>query len=247
MGDVPALFVLGLTCPVRYLVVNGPYSAHDTSKLADILRDTTPTHLNMSSNLHHGDDFLTHLFPPEVAPQLTHLVLLLKYRNDQWRNEQSIDIVKNMQWNAVLGKIIDSIRALRLTHFRLFVHYDIDLEENVYYGPYSKDLVLSIAELDHAHVAAQLMDAVPSLEHVVVSSGGQFEAFPDERHSKRGRWFAHSAWKRVSGGPPEKLDEDVMERMLREQDLGLSHRDEFQLGIQDTWAAEETTPWPLPD
>lgn len=102
MGDVPALFVLGLTCPVRYLVVNGPYSAHDTSKLADILRDTTPTHLNMSSNLHHGDDFLTHLFPPEVAPQLTHLVLLLKYRNDQWRNEQSIDIVENMQWNAVL-------------------------------------------------------------------------------------------------------------------------------------------------
>lgn len=124
------------------------------------------------------------------------------------------------------AKIIDSIRALRLTHFRLFVHYDIDLEEDVYYGPYSKDLVLSIAELDHAHVAAQLMGAVPSLVHVLVSSGGQFELFPDERHSKRGRWFAHSAWKRVSGGPPEKLDEDVMERMLREQDLGLSHRDE---------------------
>lgn len=125
------------------------------------------------------------------------------------------------------AKIIDSIRALRLTHFRLFVHYDIDLEEEVYYGPYSKDLVLSVTEVDHAHVAAQLMDAVPSLEHVVVSAGGQFEAFPDERRSKRGRWFAHSGWKRVSGGTPEKLDEDVMEHMLREHDLGLSRRDEM--------------------
>lgn len=86
--------------------------------------------------------------------------------------------------------------------------------------------MLSVTEMDHAHVAAQLLDAVPSLEHVVVSAGGQFEAFPDERHSKRGRWFAHSGWKRVSGGTPEKLDEDVMERMLREQDLGISRRDE---------------------
>lgn len=86
--------------------------------------------------------------------------------------------------------------------------------------------MLSVTEMDHAHVATQLMDAVPSLDHVVVSAGGQFQAFPDERHSKRGRWFAHSGWKRVSGGTPEKLDEDVMEHMLREQDLRLSRRDE---------------------
>lgn len=70
------------------------------------------------------------------------------------------------------------------------------------------------------------MDAVPSLEHVFVSAGGQFDAFPDEMLSTRGRWFAHSGWKRVAGETPEKLDEDVMERMLREQDLGLSDNDE---------------------
>ncbi|KAL1949183.1 hypothetical protein VTO73DRAFT_10989 [Trametes versicolor] len=144
-GDVPALFVLGLKCPVRHLVVSGPYG-QETNKMAEILRDTPPTHLNLSTVLDHGDGFLV-----EIIPRLPHLLLLLEYHNGAMGDEQSRDAVENMQWSVVLAKITDSIRALRLTHFRLFVHYDVNRDE--YYAPYSKDFVSSVAELDHAHLA----------------------------------------------------------------------------------------------
>lgn len=91
-----------------------------------------------------------------------------------------------------------------------------------------------MANLDHAHLATELMHAVPSLRHVFLSMGGQFDVTPDDpdaRRQTRGRWFAHSAWKNVPSGPPMRLDADVMERMLVDEDLVLSDDDNVSVSV----------------
>lgn len=96
--------------------------------------------------------------------------------------------------------------------------------------PYSKDFVRAIASLNYQQVAKELMDAVPSLRYVFLSAGSQYEVWAGLMHDpvKRGRWLAHSAWKKglLPSENPAELDEDVMERMLLEEDLLLSAQDD---------------------
>lgn len=104
LGDVPALFMLGLSesCPVRHLMVDS-LCGHEKSRMADILQATPPTHLKLSAILYHGDDFFANLFPPATVPRLTHLALLLRYSNPAVDDEESDgDAVKNMQWGPLL-------------------------------------------------------------------------------------------------------------------------------------------------
>ncbi|OJT02332.1 hypothetical protein TRAPUB_7115 [Trametes pubescens] len=241
IGDVLALFILGLTCPPQE-EPDGGCSACDA-----------PTHLKLHALLPHGDTFFEDLFPLEVIPRLTHLVLLLEYTNP-WITDEHCDreAIRTMQWADLIAKIIGTVSALRLSHFRLVVHYRIDKTDPMY-GPYSNDFLRSLAELDHAHLAAQLMATAPSLQYVFVSMGGEFETLlrtpSGAWRQKRGRWFAHSAWKTASAGAgaPRRLDSDVMERMLLDEDLILSDDDNFSLGFQRTWNADQTAPWPLPE
>lgn len=98
--------------------------------------------------------------------------------------------------------------------------------------PYSMDFVRSIVGLDHIHLATHLLDAVPSLQYVFVSTGGEFEVGePPMESQRRGRWFSHSAWRNTRGGSPGtetlmRLDTDVMEQMLQDEDLMLSDLDD---------------------
>lgn len=156
--------------------------------------------------------------------------------------------------------IISSISALHLTHLRLVVHYSIDLtadaDEDEDDLEYSKDFVRSIVDLHHEHLATELMSAIPSLQHVFMSTGGDFMVaimfggepiacedwpnwFDPQRVGRRGRWFAHSAWKSSSAGVPQRLDADVRERMLLEEDIVLSDYDNVSGALCEYahWAA----------
>lgn len=103
MGDVLALFVLGLTCPVRYLMVHG-FCGHQRSEMVDILRATPPTHLKLSTILYHGGDVFQDLFPSEVIPRLTHLTWVLEYANPPVDDDELSDgdFVQNLQWSTFL-------------------------------------------------------------------------------------------------------------------------------------------------
>ncbi|EIW55175.1 uncharacterized protein TRAVEDRAFT_51304 [Trametes versicolor FP-101664 SS1] len=271
MGNVLALFTLGLTCPVRRLVLDG-FRTHKKSHLVEILRSAPPTHFNLSVLLDrwnaddgHNDVFLG-LFPPEVLPRLTHLVLVLDYGIFP-ENVRETD-AESMHWHALLADIISSISGLHLTHLRLVVHYCIDLttdEDEDEDDPvdYSKDFVRSIVDIDHEHLATELMAAIPSLQHIFIGTGGSFvvdmrpsepivnedwpHGFDPRGAGTRGRWFAHSAWRPSYVGIPRRLHTVEMDRKLLEEDLVLSKNDNFSLGFQKTWSAEETAPWPLPE
>lgn len=113
-GDVLGLFVLGLTCPVRHLMVDG-FGVHKKGQMADVLRATPPACLKLSTVLYYGDDIFEDLFPPEVFSRLTHLVLLLVYTNLQVDDEdQDVDVVGNAQWSTLLVR--------PHTHFLVIAH-----------------------------------------------------------------------------------------------------------------------------
>lgn len=79
-GDVLSVFVLGLTCPVRHIMLD-TYNFYTTEHIADILRTAPPTHLKLTIVLCYGPLITQDLFPSEVMPRLTHLVLVLLYTN----------------------------------------------------------------------------------------------------------------------------------------------------------------------
>ncbi|CDO70364.1 hypothetical protein BN946_scf184999.g4 [Trametes cinnabarina] len=80
IGDTHALYMLALACSVRHLVVK-QVCGHRKEQVADILRDTQPTCLNILIRLSHGLRIFEDLFPPEATPVLTHLVLVVFYEN----------------------------------------------------------------------------------------------------------------------------------------------------------------------
>ncbi|OJT02341.1 hypothetical protein TRAPUB_7124 [Trametes pubescens] len=261
-GDVFALFVLGLTCPVRRLMVDG-FQGHKKNQLVEILRSSPPTHLKLSVILDHDheddddDKVFQDLFPPEVLPRLTHLVLLFDYAVSVHDNDSDEDDVKSMRWSAMLAEIIGSISALHLTHLRLVVHYSIDMsDEDAEFMPFSREFVRDTVNINHQHLATELMHAIPSLEHIFVSTGGEkikhLFGYYTPKVRTRGRWFAHSAWRNGRGGSlvavtSERRDENVMERMLLDEDMTLSDIDNFLMGFHKTWSEDETAPWPLPE
>ncbi|KAL1942650.1 hypothetical protein VTO73DRAFT_4890 [Trametes versicolor] len=262
MGDLLSVFVLGLTCPVRHLMLDVCYTLHLTEHLVDILRTTPPTHLKLTIALCYGPRVRPELFPPEVVPRLTHLALALFYSIPVIEDRVAEgEPIATMQWEDLLtpapqSKIVEAIRPLRLTHLRVFVQANIaDIARGSNTAvPYSKDFVRAISSLNHQQTAKELMDAVPSLQYVFLSVGSRVVA-PRSMHNavKRGRWLAHSAWKNMGrgscpSGDPKKLDESVMERMLLDENLVLSANDNhmLDLNIDRAYSADEIAPWATP-
>ncbi|KAI9067847.1 hypothetical protein FKP32DRAFT_1562909, partial [Trametes sanguinea] len=71
-SDVHMLYMLGLTCTVRHLMVDRA-CAHQKERIADILDDTRPVYLKLSIELWHGDDIFEDLFRSEATSRITHL------------------------------------------------------------------------------------------------------------------------------------------------------------------------------
>ncbi|KAI0631113.1 hypothetical protein C8Q77DRAFT_1131354 [Trametes polyzona] len=96
VGCVFLLYVLAIKCPVRRLVLSEVQS-HDDAQLRAILGTTPPTHLKLEKEMYFGDVVSPDVFPEEVIPRLTHLVLLLRYDN-VWRSHRDADRAAQTNW-----------------------------------------------------------------------------------------------------------------------------------------------------
>ncbi len=47
-------------------------------------------------------------------------------------------------------------------------------DEDAEFMPFSKEFVRDTVNINHQHLATELMHAIPSLEHIFVSTGGEF-------------------------------------------------------------------------
>ncbi|KAI0366848.1 hypothetical protein BV20DRAFT_1001746 [Pilatotrama ljubarskyi] len=264
IGDAISLYMLGLTCPVRRVMVDA-VCGHLKEQLATALRDTLPTHLKLTVMLAHGMNAFEDLFPVEVIPKLTHLVLFVTY--DNLEDDDRIDrfTLSSVQWHAFLDLVISAIKPLRLTHLRFIVHYNVNLGESITSTPnYSKAFIKNMRELEHSAIASSLMDAVPSLRYVFLSFGGEFDVpslstgpgAPDVHNrssiATRGRWMSSSAWTHSGDEAdvmrhPARVGDAAAEKLLTDEALTLSAEDEWTLELDRQWTAEETADWMPPD
>ncbi|KAI0763085.1 hypothetical protein BD413DRAFT_215022 [Trametes elegans] len=172
IGSVLALHVSGLMCSVRHLMIEDVCQDYKDEIVA-ILRDISPTHLQLSITSSHGTLPVldSGLFLHEGVPRLTHLVLRFYYHNlDDGRGDTAL----NTTWDSCIPMLTSSLCPLHLTHLRLSVEYAIDLVDDA--EPYSRNSVRSVRHLDHSATATMLAVAHPSLQHVFIMSGGSFNA-----------------------------------------------------------------------
>lgn len=116
-SNVLSLFVMGLACPVRYLIVED-LASHTRDYMVEILCATPRTHLKLSVKLCYGAAVFQGPFPQEVIPRLTHLVLMLEYVDDpETLNEATVE------WRPLLVRLQPSRlhRHLMLTARYSFV------------------------------------------------------------------------------------------------------------------------------
>ncbi|KAL7277305.1 hypothetical protein ACG7TL_009161 [Trametes sanguinea] len=266
IGDTYTLYMLGLACRVRHLMVDR-VCAHRKEQMTDILRDARPTHLKMSLRLEHGLSVLEDLFPPDTIPDVTHLVLLVSYDNvEALIGYEGVDLatVQHVQWKDVLSKILSTIRHLRITHIRLIVRYDVS-EADSPPTPYSRDFVTSIRDLNEEALAVELLHAVPSLQHIVINTNGRLTGrrlgkpaedvgngrTPQPSRVVRGWFLTSSAWSTTEpDGLPvssprcmRKLPDWAVDRLVRSEELTISASDEFLLGVHREWEEEEKADW----
>ena len=145
--DAAMLYVLGLRCPIRLVMIE-PGVGHKYDRyLADALHENPVARLKLT--LGHDLHELDRLFSPELAGTLTHLTLCLLYSNDYVSSPQGDEIkedaVPQYRWDNVLVShgsrdpcgymcaflithrltqeaIVSAIRPLhKLTHLRIVV------------------------------------------------------------------------------------------------------------------------------
>ncbi|KAI0654519.1 hypothetical protein C8Q70DRAFT_925461 [Cubamyces menziesii] len=263
VGDTHTLYMLGLTCPVRHFMVDRVCS-HRKQALVDFLRDAPPCRLKLTILLSQGLDVFDGLVPEEVASKLTHLVVMLAYDNCETSSGADAATVQIIKWEDVLSKVKSSLRHCHhLTYLLLIVRCGIYVNEPDL--DYSRDFATSIRSLDHEATARELKDAAPSLRYVFVTSNGCFSGvrIPKEENSERADWepaydlvtrgwfITRTGWTDVDIDRPEvplqhlrRLNDEVIEGVVRSQDLLINPEDEFWLGIDREWSEEETADWP---
>lgn len=102
VGDVRLIYALGLVCPVRHLMIDG-VSRHTKYQLDDILLNARPTHLKLTLDLARGIGVLENLLPPEVASELTHLVLFLSCASyNTITGEDETVAMQTLEWATLL-------------------------------------------------------------------------------------------------------------------------------------------------
>ncbi|KAI9067842.1 hypothetical protein FKP32DRAFT_216968 [Trametes sanguinea] len=273
IGDTHTLYMLGLACTVRHLMLD-KVCVHRKEQMTDILRDARPTHLKLSLRLAHGLGVFEDLFQSDAVSGVTHLVLLASYDNiEALYSDPGVDMdtVQHIQWDHVLAGLKSSIQHLRISRLRLIIRYEIG-EAGRPPTPYSRGFVTSIRALDHEALAAELFDAVSSLQHVVINTNGHFAGVhlgrpaedvteglapaPAPVRVDRGWFLTSSAWSTVEPdgtpiSPPRRmrrLPDWAVDGFVRSEDLAISANDEFLLGVNREWTAGEKADWPyLPE
>ena len=91
------LYVLGLRCPIRLIVMEYNVVDEDVRYIADALQENPVPRLHLSVS--HNFGAFDRLFPPNLAQTLTHLTLCLIYSND-YGFKTSED--QRLRWDGVL-------------------------------------------------------------------------------------------------------------------------------------------------
>ncbi|KAI9067849.1 hypothetical protein FKP32DRAFT_1619686 [Trametes sanguinea] len=206
------------------------------------------------------------LFPSDAMSSVTHLVLVVLYNNIEavYGQAEVVDreIVQDsdLQWKHVVAGLVSCIRHLSITHLRLLIRYTISdaVSGPLSPTPYSRDLITGLRDLDQKALAADLLDAVPSLQHIVINTSGSLQvngihlgespeeftdrcanaSYPPVDHGSF-HWQTSAAWSTIEpDGTPvslprrmRRLSDWVVDGFVRSEDLTISVNDESLLGL----------------
>nr|VWP01787.1 Autophagy-related protein 2 [Ganoderma boninense] len=188
-------FIMALRCPIRCMSIQGPVKRDGNRYLTEALRDNCPQRLVLPIMLFGHDDLqiLDGLFPPEAGHRLTHLVLFL----DTELNSH----YANISWDEFMDALVRSTAHLRsLTHLRIVLHFFVRPPAD--YKPYTLSPEPDGSEYDEAvaqyiaqdadlgPAATRLLDTLPSLEYVLLTTCGVRPFFQPWKH-----WHTSRAWR----------------------------------------------------
>ncbi|KAI0631123.1 hypothetical protein C8Q77DRAFT_1159825 [Trametes polyzona] len=219
IGSVEDMFTLGLTCPIRHLMVHD-VRGEKSEILTEVLRTpTTPTHLTLTVGMSPESDLFTKVLPDGALPKVTHLALTLEFRRPPYDYGYTVrDACPFLK--MLLGQLEPFLKRFRLTHLRVsMVHNagEFDAED-----PPRDPYIPCFAETDHERLAEELVLVVPSLRYVFLAVWGNWSVWSSPCNTQYFHEFLRTGWARAPDGALEKLSEDCMERIVEAEDLGLS-------------------------
>ncbi|KAI1789262.1 hypothetical protein LXA43DRAFT_1083961 [Ganoderma leucocontextum] len=226
-GDAEMLYVLGLRCPIRLLMLD-QCAAHSICYAADALRENPVPRLKLTLRYRRGVFDDPALFSSQLAGTLTHLTLCVAYDND-FRSYRSgicgdADDFAHLLWDDLLARIsrtsrcpvpdniLSSLQPLHnLTHLRLVVHskiYSTVKGPSQWHPAHSGEFVSAVrgSAFDFKGAAASLVRTLPSVRYVFLTTGGNLAK---RDGSRRGpfvsyeRWDVARAWRVAAGSKPE--------------------------------------------
>ena len=103
VGDAPMLYVLGLTCPIRLIILDYPSWNAQFHYAREALRENPVPRLKLSSKFGRHTRILDQLLSPELASTLTHLTMCFVYSNGEgpWPPEDA-EAFAQLQWDDFL-------------------------------------------------------------------------------------------------------------------------------------------------
>ncbi|PIL30092.1 hypothetical protein GSI_07766 [Ganoderma sinense ZZ0214-1] len=252
------LYVLGLRCPIQLAMLDFNGISNYARYAAVALRENPVPRLKLTLEHDFASGALDEVFSPELARTLTHLTLCLLYSDSEFDREKDEDAASPRdRCENVLDGLVSAIRPLRnLTHLRVVLGVTGYVDEDTL-GPSDEDAYsFRASTFDFEGTAAALSRGLPSLENVfIITTTGLFSIWewqwPDVaiggRFKPCERWYASRGWRVAmpgTEGVPEgekgkgiivELHEDVVETIVRKEELVLSERDEKRLHLNHGW------------
>ncbi|KAI1789275.1 hypothetical protein LXA43DRAFT_893211 [Ganoderma leucocontextum] len=249
--DAPMLYVLGLRCPIRLVMIDFGLLHQDGRYVADVLRENPVPRLKLTLN--HDLSALGELFSVELAETLTHLTLCLLYSNEYGYmasspSQAGTDAASQLRWDDVLDMIVSALHPLhKLTHLRVVIGASVYVYKDASwpFAPWEEYAhSLRGSSLDFEGTAAALAHPLPSLQHVLITTAGFLSNWDEPDPDKGGRWKPYECWyishgwrvaKRGTDGVPEgepslvELHDEVSETIIRKEELVLSELDEVSV------------------
>ncbi|RDX44405.1 hypothetical protein OH76DRAFT_1098504 [Lentinus brumalis] len=234
--DANTLYVLGLVCPLRRVVVDHCV-ASSKHHIVSALSDNPPAQLYLSVEISQGLAILEKLVPPQAKDTLTHLTLCLYYIDGKtWRRNSSFNASLQLR-SGVLWKVLSaSIRHLRLTHLRVVFHCDIrgPIGTTAAGSPVdSQGLIKSIRDTDLPAAAATLSHGNPSLQYVFVTNSGYID---ESVHDAREQWLQDGGWRMLGRGDGEmgmeELDSETAKLIIVREEMDLTAKDKRRVLYQ---------------
>ncbi|KAM5533400.1 hypothetical protein V8D89_012950 [Ganoderma adspersum] len=247
--DAPMLYVLGLTCPIRLVILDYPSSYTNFHCAREALRENPVPRLKLSSTFGLQVRIIDELLSPELARTLTHLTVCFVYSNGDgpWPPEEA-EAFAQLQWEDFLGEFLSALQPLqKLTHLRVVIHATL-CHGASWAATHSQDFIDAIhgSAFDFDGTVAAFARPLPSLQFIALDTSGYVSRLDPEQNGM-GSWKVSERWNvtqayrvaaqpgaesdAVQGGEPVlvALHEEVAETVIRKEELGLSETDKLWL------------------